>query len=35
MLEKLNEKLQKSSFPPKKIFGNKDPKFITERKKLL
>lgn len=35
MLEKLNEKLGKSSFPPKKFFGNKDKKFVAERKTLL
>jgi len=29
MLEKLNEKLGKKSFPPKKLFGNKDKKFVA------
>jgi hypothetical protein len=28
MLEKLNEKFNKQSFPGKKFFGNKDKKFI-------
>jgi len=35
MLEKLNEKIQKASFPGKKLFGNKDPKFIKTRSKQL
>jgi hypothetical protein len=35
MLEKLNSKLGKSSFPPKKLFGNKDIKFVDKRRKQL
>lgn len=35
MLEKLNQKLGKKSFPAKKYFGNKDKKFVAERKKQL
>ena len=35
MLEKLNEKLRNKSFPPKKFFGNKDIKFVEDRKKQL
>lgn len=35
MLQRLNEKVGSKHFPPKKYFGNKDKKFVEQRKKQL
>lgn len=34
-LQNLSIKLGNKGFPPKKLFGNKDPKFIEQRKQEL
>ena len=34
-LQSLSEKLGSKGFPPKKLFGNKNPKFITKRMQQL